>query len=85
MKTDKYNAEVMHLYSGVRTKQIRHAETYHGAKNSTIQRSLLFRTSSSKFWDVNATEELGSDFSLESPEDFPFNLSLRSALTYHEK
>lgn len=53
--------------------------TYQGAKNSTIQSSLLLSTSSSKFLEFNSTEELDSDFSFEPPVVFPFNRSFNSA------
>lgn len=56
-----------------------HKTTYQGAKNSTIQSSLLLSTNSSKFWEFNSTEALGSDFSFDPPVAFPLNRSFRSA------
>lgn len=42
--------------------------TYHGAKNSTIQSSLLLMTNSSKLLEFSSTDALGSDFfSLDPP------------------
>lgn len=55
--------------------------TYQGAKNSTIQSSLLLSTNSSKLWEFNSTDALGSDLSLDPPADFPFKRSFRSAFT----
>jgi len=54
--------------------------TYHGAKNSTTQSSLLCRTISSKLLDDSSIEALVSGFSLEPPVAFPSNLSFRRVL-----
>ena len=58
-----------------------HKTAYQGAKNSTIQSSLLLSTNSSKLWEFKSTEALGSDFSFDPLVAFPLNRSFRSAFT----
>lgn len=55
--------------------------TYQGAKNSTIQRSLLLSTNSSKLLEFNSIDSLESDLdlSLDPPVAFPLRRSFNSA------
>lgn len=73
-------ASTNNLAAGDEETKVLTVETYQGAKNSTIQRSLLLSTFSSKFREFNSTDALGSELSEDPPVAFPCTRSFSSVL-----